>query len=160
MHSSRLVNAVGRYAAAHADAAGIARPPIPGLTLVRATAPSELSYDILRPLACLVLQGSKHVSMGPQAFDFSAGDSLLITANVPVLSQITRASAGAPYLSLVVELDLAVIAELTAQMGDVAVTDHSAVRVEPTDSEAADAGLRLLRLLDSPAPVPGLHAQL
>jgi AraC-like DNA-binding protein len=130
------------------------------LTLVRATAPSELAYDIQRPLACLVLQGSKHVTMGTRAFCFSAGDSLLITADVPTLSQITRASLGAPYLSLVVELDLAVIAELAVQMESTSETSHSAVRVEPTDTETADAALRLIRLLDRPASVPVLRAQL
>jgi AraC-like DNA-binding protein len=155
-----LLAAVSRYAGVHADAAGIARPPIPGLSLVRATAPSELIYDISRPLACLVLQGSKHVTMGTQAFAFTAGDSLLITADVPTLSQITRASLGAPYLSLVVELDLAVIAELTAQMEDLSETDRGPVRVEPTDAETADAALRLMRLLDRPASVPVLQAQL
>jgi AraC-like DNA-binding protein len=155
-----LLTAVGRYAAAHADAAGIARPPIPGLSLVRAIAPSELIYDIPRPLACLVLQGSKHVSLGTQAFAFNAGDSLLITADVPTLSQITRAGVNAPYLSLVVELDLALIADLTAQMGNPATGDHAAVRIEPTDAETADAALRLMRLLDRPASVPVLQAQL
>ncbi|WP_407155672.1 AraC family transcriptional regulator [Bradyrhizobium sp. STM 3557] len=157
---TNLLAAVSRYAMAHADANGIARPPIPGLTLVRAIKPSELVYDIQRPLACLVLQGSKHVTMGTQAFSFSAGDSLLITANVPTLSQITRASLGRPYLSLVIELDLAVLADLSAQMGVISGTDHSAVRVEPTDGETADAALRLMRLLDRPASVPVLRAQL
>jgi len=157
---TNLLAAVSHYAATHADAAGVARPPIPGLTLIRATAPSELVYDIQRPLACLVLQGRKHVTMGTQAFCFSAGDSLLITADVPTLSQITRASLGAPYLSLVVELDLAVIAELAVQMESISETGHSAVRVEPTDAETADAALRLVRLLDRPASVPVLRTQL
>lgn len=155
-----LLSAVNRYAGAHADAAGIARPPISGLWLVRATAPSELVYDIQRPLACLVLQGGKHVTMGTQAFDFTAGNSLLVTADVPTLSQITRASVGAPYLSLIVELDLAIIADLTVQIRGAPKTDHAPVRVEPTDTETADAALRLMRLLDRPASVPVLQAQL
>ena len=155
-----LLTAVSRYANVHAAAAGIARPSIPGLSLVRATMPSELIYDISRPLACLVLQGSKHVTMGTQAFAFSAGDSLLITADVPTLSQITRASIKAPYLSLVINLDLALIADLTTQMEAAAEADHAPVRVEPTAIETADAALRLMRLLDRPASVPVLQAQL
>jgi hypothetical protein len=50
--------------------------------------------------------------MGPQSFAFAAGDSLLITADVPTVSQITRASLAAPYLSIVLELDPVVIADL------------------------------------------------
>ena len=55
-----LLKAVRRYAEAHADPAGVARTPISGLTTIRATAPSGLDYAISRPLACLVLQGTKH----------------------------------------------------------------------------------------------------
>jgi hypothetical protein len=91
-----LQHAVRRYAEAYADPAGVARTPIPGLTTVRATAPSDLQYAISRPLVCLVLQGTKHVTMGKLALTFSAGDSLLITADVLTVSQITRASVAGP----------------------------------------------------------------
>lgn len=155
-----LLDAVRRHALAHADANGIAPTPIPGLTAVRATAPSGLVYAISRPLACLVVQGAKQVTLGTQAFPFAAGDSLLITADVPTVSQITRASSAAPYLSLVLELDSTVIAELVAEMKAAPVGDIAPVRVEPTDAEVADAALRLMRLLDRPASVPVLQAQL
>jgi AraC-like DNA-binding protein len=157
---SNLLTAVSRYADAHANASGIAATPIPGLMTVRATSPSELMHDVSRPLVCLVIQGSKHVTMGTQGFAFSAGDSLLITADVPTVSQITRASIAAPYYSLVLELDPAVIAELAAEVKAGAVAEHQPVRVDPTDAEVADAALRLLRLLDRPASVPVLQAQL
>jgi AraC-like DNA-binding protein len=155
-----LFNAVRRYAEAHADPHGQARTPIPGLSAIRATAPGGLVYDISRPLVCLVLQGSKQVVTGTQAFAFKDGDSLLITADVPTISQITRASVAAPYLSLVVELDPAVVADLATQMNAAPVADDAPVRVEPTDGEVADAALRLMRLLDRPASVPVLHAQM
>lgn len=100
-----LLKAVRRYAEAFADPAGIARTPIPGLTTIRAIARSGLDHAISRPLVCLVLQGTKRVTMGNRAFTFSAGDSLLITADVPTVSQITRASIATPYFSLVLELD-------------------------------------------------------
>jgi hypothetical protein len=80
-----------------------------------------------------VLQGSKHVTMGTQGFAFSDGDSLLITADVPTVSKIARASLAAPYLSLVLELDAAVIADLAVKMKAVQVADDAPVRVDPTD---------------------------
>ncbi|MDZ5448219.1 AraC family transcriptional regulator [Labrys sp. ZIDIC5] len=155
-----LLEAIRRHAQVHASSNGIAATPIPSLTTVRATAPSGLVHAISRPLACLVLQGSKHVTMSMQAFDFAAGDSLLITADVPTVSQITRASATAPYLSLVLELDAGVIADLAAQMHAAGGADHAPVRVQPTDAEVADVALRLMHLLDRPASVPVLQAQL
>jgi len=155
-----LLDAVSRYAQTHEDTAGMVQSPVPGLLTVRATEPSGLMHAISRPMVCLVVQGSKQVTMGTRTFAFSAGDSLLITADVPTVNQITGASVAAPYLSLVLELDPAVIADLVTQMESVLVADHSPVRVEPTDAEVADAALRLMRLLDRPASVPVLHAQL
>jgi AraC-like DNA-binding protein len=155
-----LLNAVRRYVEAYADPAGLAQTPISGLTTIRSTSPSGLVYAISRPLVCLVLQGSKQVAMGNQSFSFDAGDSLLITADVPTVSQITRASVARPYLSLVFDLDPAVITDLTLQMRAVPVADGLPVLAEPTDVEVADAALRLMRLLERPAAVPLLHAQL
>ena len=155
-----LLTAVSRYADAHAAANGVAATPIAGLSAIRATAPSDLVYAISRPLVALVLQGSKHVTMGTTGFAFSAGESLLIAADVPTVSQITRASIATPYYSLVLELDTAIVAELVAEMKRGLVHDHARVRVDPTDTEVADAALRLIRLLDRPASIPVLKAQL
>lgn len=155
-----LLDAVRRHAEAHRGPDGVAPTPVPGLTTIRATAPSDLVYAISRPIACLVVQGAKLVTMGTQAFPFAAGDSLLITADVPTVSQITKASIAAPYYSLVLELDPAVIAELSAEMAPAPEEVHAPVRVDPTDAEVADAAARLMRLLDRPASVPVLAAQL
>ncbi len=161
--TNALLDAVRRFTQAHADLGGLAQTPVPGLATVRATQPSGLVHALSRPLVCLVLQGAKQVAMGPQAFAFAAGDSLLITADVPTVSQITHASVAAPYLSLVLELDPAVIADLAIQMRAAQAKAGLAaggapVRVDPTDAEVADAALRLVRLLDRPATEPVLHA--
>jgi AraC-like DNA-binding protein len=155
-----LLNAIRRYQESHAEPSGLAQTPIPGLTTIRSIAPSGLIHTISHPLVCLVLQGSKQVAMGTQTLTFTAGDSLLITADVPIVSQITQASLAAPYISLVMDLDPAVIAELSLQMKALSVADGAAVRMEPTDAEVSDAALRLMRLLERPASMPVLHAQL
>ncbi|AYD00217.1 AraC family transcriptional regulator [Neorhizobium sp. NCHU2750] len=155
-----LLDAVRRYSFAHADHTGVASTPISGLTVIRATAPSELQHMIASPLACLVLQGSKHVMMGNQAVDFQAGDSMLITADVPTVSQITKASAKEPYFSMVITLDAAIIAGLIEEMDAAPDPGGTALRLEPTNTEVADSALRLMHLLDRPSAIPHLHASL
>ena len=155
-----LAKAVRRYAEAHADPRGVARTPIPGLTAVRATIPSGLQYAISRPLICLVLQGTKEVTTGPHTLAFNAGESLVITADVPTASQITRASLAAPYLSLVLDLDSAAIAGLSAEMQGAPASGGDAVSLEATDADVADAALRLMRLVERPASLPVLQAQM
>jgi len=147
-----LLEAVRRHTESHGNPAGVATTAIPGLTTVRATMPSELQHAIPRPLLCLVLQGSKHVTIGQQGTLYEAGTSLLITADVPTVSQVTCASLAAPYLALVLELDAALVA---------ALADEGAVPgPASTDLDVAGAALRMMRLLDRPAAVPVLHAQL
>lgn len=154
-----LLTAVRRYVEAHADDGGLALTPIPGLTTIHSTAPSGLLHAVSKPLICLVLQGSKQVAMGADVFTFGAGDSLLVTADVPIVSQITRASAATPYLAVALELEAPVIAELSVEMKAAPGGDGVAVRVDPTDAEVADAALRLMQLLERPASIPLLHAQ-
>ncbi|AHE56397.1 AraC family transcriptional regulator [Sphingomonas sanxanigenens] len=155
-----LLTAIRRYAEANADAGGIARTPIPGMTVVRATRVGELQYAIQRPLICLVAQGTKQVTMGSSSLTFRGGDLMLITADVPTISQISRATSMAPYLSFALHLDPALIADLSAEMKAAPIEAGAALRLQPTDAEVADTALRLVRLLDRPASIPVLQAQL
>jgi AraC-like DNA-binding protein len=155
-----LLHAVRRWADAEADGAGVAPTPIPGLTAIRQTRRTELDYAISRPLVCLVVQGTKHVATGAQSFSFGAGDTLLITADVPTVSQITRASAGEPYYSLVMDIDPALTAELAAEMSLAADERGAPVRVEPTDAELAEAAARLMKLMERPESLVVLGRQL
>jgi AraC-like DNA-binding protein len=158
--SDTLLNAIRRYVDAHGDTAGLAQTPVPGLTVIRVAEPGGLIHAIFHPLVCLVLQGAKQVTVGTKTLTLNAGDSMLITVDVPTVSQIVRASADAPYVSLVMHLDPAVIAELSLQMKATPGVDGSAIRYAPTDTEVSDAALRLMRLLDRPESVPVLHGQL
>lgn len=155
-----LRDKVRRYVDAHGDTAGLAQTPVPGLTVIRVAEPSGLIHAIYQPLVCLVLQGAKQVTVGTESLILNAGDSMLITVDVPNVSQIIRASADEPYVSLVMHLDPAVIAELSLQIKAAPGADGSAIRYAPTDMEVSDAALRLMRLLDRPESVPVLHGQL
>ncbi len=154
-----LIDAARRHADAHCRD-GVAPTPIPGLTILRETSPTPLQYAISKPLVAIVLQGGKRVTMGGSTFDFGAGESLLITTDVPTVSQITHASARTPYLSLVVDLDPAVIETLAAEISAAPFVCGEPVLVVATEVEVADTALRLMRLLDRPASLSVLRDQL
>lgn len=160
MMSDTLLKTVWRYARAHANADGVAVTPISGLMAIRAETPGELIFAVSRPLVCLVLQGTKQVVMGAETFDFGARDSLLISADVPTVSRITGATPDAPYLSLVFELDCAVIADMAERMRAEPVVHGSPVSVQPTDTEVSDAALRLMQISVRPTRSPVLEALL
>ncbi len=158
--TDRLLDLARRYADAHADRDGIARTSIAGLTILRATAPTLLQHAVSKPLVALVLQGAKRVAMGIRAFDFGAGESLLITTDMPTVSQITNASRAFPYYSLVLDLDPAIIGGLVSQIGPAPLEVDRPVRVDPTGAEVVDAAGRLLRLLEHPDALAVLGEQI
>src|SRR5690606_28662130 len=144
----------------HADpvAPGSVETAIPGLILVCATTPSEVKHSLERPVVCLVRQGSKRVAYGTRELEFAAGDSLVVTADVPTTSRITRASAAEPYYAVAVLLDPALIADLGAEMGTPPETSLPRLAVARTEPEVADAVLRLLQLRAPPDRRPVLPA--
>lgn len=158
--NNTLLEVVRRFADFHADQHGVAVTPISGLTCIRATRPSELQYAISRPLIALVVQGGKRVMLGDRSCEFGAGDSLLITADVPTISQITHANASMPYYSLVLDLDPSIIHSLILEMEVAREAQGAPVRIVPTEADVADAAVRLLRLVDRPAAAQVLSREL
>lgn len=149
-----------RYADAHASANGVAATPAPGIFILRETKPTLLEYAVSKPLVAMVLQGKKCVTMGRSTFDFGAGESLFITSHVPTVSQITAATRAAPYYSLVVELDPAIISDLVTELGAGPFDAERPLRVDTTEADVADAATRLLRLFDRPDAFAVLGEQL
>jgi hypothetical protein len=119
MMENTLLDAARRYAEMYSDDNGIARTRVPGLTIIRQTSPTALQYAISRPLVAMVLQGTKRVTMGSQNIELGAGESLLITADIPTVSQVTKANASAPYISVIIDLDPAIIEGLVTDIDTV-----------------------------------------
>ncbi|EDV0839904.1 AraC family transcriptional regulator [Cedecea neteri] len=149
-----------KYADAHLNKEGVATTPIPGVFILSETAPSMLQFAITKPLLALVLQGRKRVTMGSHTFDFGMGESLLVTMDVPTVSQVITASAATPYYSFVVELDAAVITELVGDMDKLEASPDLPVRVDQIEEDVAETALHLLKLLDRPHALKMLGRQL
>ncbi len=154
---SKLLHIVEHLAAPYAADGNVVETALPEVSLVRATAPGGLVHAISRPLACLVLQGKKRVTAGSTSVEFGAGESLLITAHVPTVSQVTEATEDAPYCSIVFSLDPAVISEVGVEIDHDPTANTSPVQAEATGAEVADVALRLLRLLDRPNGISVLY---
>jgi len=154
-----LLIAARRYADEHADARGVARTPIPSLSVVRATVPGEIQYEVSRPLICFVLQGRMRVTMAHRDVEFGAGESLLLSMDVATTSQVTRASILEPYVALMLDLDLSVTANLTVEMSAASSAGSDSARIERTDAEVATAALQLMQLIRRPMSLSLLREQ-
>lgn len=155
-----LKQAVAAYAARHANRDGLALTPVPGLRMMCVGTPRGNLHSIYRPLVCLVLQGAKQMTVGREARVFSAGQSVIVGADMPVVGRIVKASRSEPYLAVAVELEMAILRELAAQPGiarPVRPSSMSTLFAEDTDAAILDCAVRLMRLLDRPDAVPVLR---
>ncbi|UUX95935.1 AraC family transcriptional regulator [Aquabacterium sp. J223] len=141
-----LKQAVQRHTEWQREAALGVVTPVRGLHLVRRTSPSEIEHTVVQPLVCLVLQGCKQVSLGSGISSYAAGNTMVVTGNVPAVTRISMASTETPYLALAFDLDLAVITDLVVNAPEV----HSRPSRQDTRDELRDALRRLVLLLDRP----------
>lgn len=127
---------------------------VPGLVLFRrdaATAPLHCIYGFGLGV---VAKGAKQVMLGDDVFDYAAGQSLLTTIDLPVVSNVTVASPAAPFLSLMLAIDPRIIVQLAAEMALAQPPRDSAYRamsIGQLDAHVLDALVRLVRLVREPA---------
>jgi AraC-like DNA-binding protein len=155
-----LKEAIQAYASRHANRDGVAVTPVSGLMLKCVEAPQGNLHAIYRPLVCLILQGAKRMFAGGEDRVLSAGQSVIVAADLPVIGRIVQASRSKPYLAIAIELEITALREVAAHLGGVRTRGPSEARTlfaEDTDAAALDCASRLLRLLDHPEAIPLLR---
>ncbi|MBP1848081.1 AraC-like DNA-binding protein [Rhizobium petrolearium] len=152
-----LKQAVHTYARHHANREGLAITPVPGLRMMCVEESTGDLHSVYRPLVCFVLQGAKRMLVGTEERIVSRGQSVIVAADMPVVGRIIEATPEAPYLAIAVELEIALLREVAAQIGtDVSKRSSGTQKLFTGDTEAAmlDCGLRLMHLLDHPDATP------
>ena len=127
--------------------------PLKGLHLHRSSSPTEPVHSVSDPAFCVIAQGSKEVFLGDERYRYDPAHYLLVTAELPLVSQVIEASQERPYLSLRLELDPTLVGSVMVEAGHPSPQSHADVRaidVSPLDASLLDAVVRLVRLLDSP----------
>lgn len=105
---TNLADIVGRHA--HDD--GMHGTPIPGVHLVRSGIPTVPMPVVYAPTLCLVAQGRKRVMLGTTAYVYDPARYLLASVDLPLTGSVIEASETAPYLCLVLDLDMTELSDL------------------------------------------------
>ncbi|QPF75857.1 AraC family transcriptional regulator [Roseateles sp. DAIF2] len=147
--------------AALAPNEGLYETAVPGLHLARLNAPNQPHHGMHMPAICFIAQGAKRLHLADELYDYDDTHHLVVAQDLPVMGQVWQASREQPYLSVRLDFDPAVLAELVRHAPpEPAAAAHSAsVRglfVGRTGIELLDPLLRLLRLLETPQHLQAL----
>jgi len=133
--------------------------PVPGLVLVRRTAPTAPCTGTYTPSVIIVAQGSKRVDLGPSTFLYDQSRFLLTSIDLPIVSQVVEASETKPLLALALSLEMPVVRELLsrdeAHVREIS-TDTPAMITGEITAELLGACCRLVDLLANPKDIPFL----
>jgi AraC-like DNA-binding protein len=131
-----------------------------GLMFATASYVPEPTQHVYQPAFGLIVQGEKHLVLGDKVFTCAEGTFLVVSVDLPVTFQISRATPEHPYMALAMALKSAAVATLLLEAASV---DRFAVDAEETGmgvsdatAELLEAVVRLARLLDHPRDLPVL----
>ncbi|CDY79828.1 Transcriptional regulator, AraC family [Caballeronia glathei] len=136
---------------------GTVETAVPGFFVHRIMNPGGPKPGIQTPVLGLIAQGSKRVMVGDEVYVYDPMHYLVSSVDLPVMGQVTVASATEPYLGLRLDLDVEEITELIRdeKLPPAAHSDASrGLYVNRLGAPMLDAVLRLLRLLDTPEDIP------
>ena len=128
--------------------------PMQGLHLQRNSSPMVSVHGLYSPALCMIAQGSKEVLVGDNRYRHDPAHYLLIMVGLPVVSRVLEASKERPYLSLHLELDMALVRSVAAETElspPPKPAQAKALNTGPLDTGLLDAVVRLVRLLNAPA---------
>jgi AraC-like DNA-binding protein len=138
---------------------GVSASAIPGLSLYRRTTPTACATTTYEPRLIVFVQGEKRINLNGKTFLCNGTTYLLNSVDLPVVSQVTKASAELPILALMLDLEIPVIREILSEEENpqsIPSSDARGMAVGATTAELYSACLRLLDLLDSPKDIPFL----
>lgn len=136
---------------------------VPGLLLVRRTAPSAPCSGTYTPSLIVVAQGSKRVDLGQTTFIYDRTRFLLTAIDLPIVSQVVEASETKPLLAVAIKLEMAVVREFLSReevhVREVSSDTPGMVTGEIT-VELLSACCRLVDLLANPHDIPFLSGHI
>jgi AraC-like DNA-binding protein len=122
--------------------------PLPGLRLLGHPVRTQFEATLYEPVVCVVLRGQKATTFGERTFDVVAGDCLLVSHDLPVVSRIVQA----PYLALLLEVNVGLLRSLYDELGGSPLdkNDARALEVHAAPPPLLDALSRYLAVAESP----------
>jgi len=121
--------------------------------LLRRSSTTELLRGVQPASVCLVAQGAKRVVVGDEVLEYDESAMIVCSTDVPVLSQVLRATAEKPFLCLRLTLNPDNLTPLVVKVfpeGLPLQPPRPALTLVAADSKILDAAARLVGALADP----------
>ncbi|WP_432453312.1 AraC family transcriptional regulator N-terminal domain-containing protein [Agarivorans sp. QJM3NY_29] len=131
---------------------GIFQTPIPRVSIMRSSIPTTPELVLYEPAICVVAQGRKEARLNNQIYHYDSAHYLLGSVQLPVFGAVTEATKSSPYLCLRLDLDSALIAELTELCTKTSDSEGttSGLNLGSMDDQLVDTVVRLTETLQCP----------
>ena len=140
--------------AAYAPHDGVFQLRLPGTYAIRLSQlTTEATYSTLGPALCVAAQGAKVVMLGREVLEYDPAHLLVFAVDLPVSTQVIRASRKDPYLGFTMLLDPARVGELAARVyprGVPKASENLGLYVGRSTDDIVDAVTRLLEVMARP----------
>ena len=145
----------------HTDGKGNGAHPtaIAQLEFMRETVVSTTMCAVCEPILAIVIQGKKEALLGEEAYQYGAGQYLVVSVDLPLNGFVLEATPNKPYLGFKLNLDPAQLCDIIAQVRPSTNKKESSVRglfISEVDALLMDCAIRLTHLLDTPQDIPFL----
>ncbi|PLR50172.1 AraC family transcriptional regulator (plasmid) [Chimaeribacter arupi] len=131
---------------------------VEGMIMLQAKTERHPTHLIHKPALCIVVQGEKWTAFGERKLTYRAGQAMVVSLEMPGMSQVVEGDAGTPYLSLVLTLDQAIMREVCETLPALPPPpqDNGAFVVD-LDAPLLACAARAVSLLETPDAIPLLY---
>ncbi len=129
-----------RKICAHITTDGVLDTSIPGLSLYRQSTCTACNSATYEPRLIVFVQGQKRIELGNTAYLCDETRFLLASVDLPVISQVTKASPEKPILTLMLKLEMPEVRRLLSE-------EELPVNGEPADARGMSVGVTSVELL-------------
>jgi AraC-like DNA-binding protein len=154
---AELARSVTEYLKGH-PATGYFPTEIPGLVVARVEKPTTPNPRFSQPQICINIQGAKQTMLEGRVFDYREMQFLVVSVDLPILGRVMQARPGRPFLGMILDIDMDLLAAVLEQTGERADSASGfSIGVGDVDAAMADCLKRILDLLGHPKDIPVLY---
>ncbi len=161
MNNNKSYNELAQLINKYSQCDGIHTTKIEGLHCYKMSAPNNRLPVVYKPSIYVVAQGNKQVLLNQEVFQYTQGNYLAVSVDLPLIGEVTKASISKPYLCAQIDIDMQIMTELALKLqakDELPYKTEKGIFVGSINERLINCIMRLVQLLDTPKDIPYLSS--